>query len=61
MKMSNEIIQILNIMLINLEIKSRRNNVSVYIDISFNDIVFSEKLNKNIWTINNKICNIFVK
>ena len=48
MKMSNEIIQILNIMLINLEIKSRRNNVSVYIDISFNDIVFSEKLNKNI-------------
>ena len=61
MKMLNEIIEILNSMLINLEIKSRRNNVVVNIDISFNDIIFSEKSNKNIWTINNKICNKFVK
>ena len=51
MKMFNEIIEILNSMLINLEIKSRRNNVFVNNDISFNDIVFSEKSNKNIWTI----------
>jgi len=48
MKMFNEIIEILNSMLINLEIKSRRNNVFVNNDISFNDIVFSEKSNKNI-------------
>lgn len=52
MKMFNEIIEILNSKLINLKIKSRRNNVVVKLNISFNDIVFSEKSNKNIWTIN---------
>lgn len=48
MKMFDEIIEILNSKLINLKIKSRRNNVVVNINISFNDIVFSEKSNKNI-------------
>ena len=61
MNMLDEKIQILNSKVINLEIKSQKNDTSMNRESSFSDIINAEKLDKKIQNLNNNINNKIIK
>ena len=61
MKMFDEKIQILNSKVINLEIKSQKNDNSINRESSFSDVIISDKLDKKIQILNNNISNKLIK
>ena len=61
MKMFDEKIQILNSKVINLEVKSQRNDNSINRESIFSDVIISDKLDKKIQILTNNINNKLVK